>query len=136
MPPKELVTYLFSLTREVVGRLQGTSDARLDRRVAAVVGRQDGVLEASRVLNVDIELAVLALLGNGNTGADGRNVGVEDEGDDAAVGRDLGAHGSLGASGSAIGNTSDLDLWSISHNGLRLQIEERTWPAGGASPSS
>jgi hypothetical protein len=68
MPPKEFVTYLFSLTREVVGGLQGTSDALLDGRVAAVVGRQDGVLEASGVLNVDVELAVLALLGNGNTG--------------------------------------------------------------------
>lgn len=104
------MTYLSSLTREVVGGLEGTSNALLDGRVAAVISRKDGVLEAARVLKVNVKLAVLALLGNGDTGANRGNVRVEDEGNDAAVGRDLGAHGSLRASGSAIADTSDLDL--------------------------
>jgi hypothetical protein len=102
--------YLSSLTGEVVSRLEGTGNTLLDGRVTAVVGRQDGVLEASGVLKVDVELAVLALLGDGDAGADRRDVGVEDEGDDATVAGDLGAHGSLRASGSAIADTLDDDL--------------------------
>jgi hypothetical protein len=108
------MTYLSSLTREVVGGLQGAGDALLNGRVAAVVGRQDRILEASGVLEVDIELAVLALLGDRNAGADGGNVRVEDEGNDAAVTRDLGAHASLRTSGSTIGNAANLDLWWVS----------------------
>jgi hypothetical protein len=101
---------LSSLTREVVGGLEGAGDALLDGRVAAVVGGQDRVLEASGVLDINVELAVLALLGDGDAGADGGDVGVEDEGHDGAVTRDLGAHGALRASGSTIADTSDQDL--------------------------
>ena len=107
-------TYLSSLTREVVGGLEGAGDALLDGRVTTVVGRQDGVLEAARVLEVDVELAVLALLCHADAGTDGGNVRVEDQGDDAAVVGDLGAHGALGASSSSITDTSDLDLRRIS----------------------
>lgn len=105
-----LMAYLSSLSREVVGRLQGTCDTLLDGSIATIIGRQDGVLEATGVLNVDVELAVLALLSNSNAGADGSDVRVEDEGDNAPVGRDLRAHGTLGAAGSSIADTSDLDL--------------------------
>ena len=98
------------MTREVVGGLEGSGNTLLDGRVTTVVGRQDGVLEASGVLKVDVELAVLALLGDGNAGADGGNVRVEDEGDDAAVARDLRAHGALRTPSAAIADTSDLDL--------------------------
>jgi len=101
---------LISLSREVVGALQGTSNTLLDAGVTTVIGRQDGVLEATRVQDVDVELAVLALLGDSDAGADGGNVGVEDEGQDAPVRRDLGANGALGAASSSIGDTADLDL--------------------------
>jgi hypothetical protein len=112
---REIPTYLRSLTREVVGGLKGSGDTLLDVGVAAVIGGQDRVLEAAGVEEVDVELAVLALLGDGNTGADGGNVRVEDERHDAAVGRDLGAHGALGAAGSTIADTPDGDLVCISH---------------------
>jgi hypothetical protein len=101
---------LSSLTREVVGGLQGPGDALLNGRVTAVVGRQDGVLEPAGVLEVDVQLAILALLGDGNAGANRGDVGVEDEGDNTAVTRDLGAHGALGASSSTIADTADRDL--------------------------
>lgn len=110
------MAYLFLVTREVVGGLEGTGDAGLDGGITTVVGGQDGVLEASWVLNIDVELAVLALLGNGNAGADRRNVRVEDQGDDATVIGELGSHGSLGASGTTILNTLDRDLWCISRS--------------------
>jgi hypothetical protein len=124
-------TYLSSLTGEVVGGLEGAGDALLDGRVAAVVGRQDRVLEAAGVLHVDVKLAVLALLGDGDAGADGGNVRVEDEGHDGAVGRDLGAHGALGASGSTIADTSDQDL-SLVRSCLELRTS-KTYLAGRGS---
>jgi hypothetical protein len=106
-------TYLSLLPREVVCGLEGAGDTLLDGSVATVVGGQDGVLEASGVLDVDVELAVLALLSESDAGASGGDVGVEDEGHDAAVIRDLGAHSALRTSGSAIADTADLDLWWI-----------------------
>src|SRR5689334_13796255 len=115
-------TYLSSLSGEVVGALQGTGNTLLDAGVATVIGRQDGVLEATGVQDVNIELAVLALLSDGDAGADGGDVGVEDESHDAPVGGDLGADGALGAAGSTIGDTADLDLFEVISKDV-LEIE-------------
>ena len=78
-------TYLRRQAGEVVSRLERASDALLDVGVAAVVGAQDGVLEPSRVLQLESELAVLALLSDSNAGADRGNVGVVDQGDNGLV---------------------------------------------------
>jgi len=102
--------YLSGLAREVVGGLESARDALLDGGVTAVVGGQDRVLEASGVLEVNVELAVLALLGDGDARAGGCDVRVEDEGDNGAVRRDLGAHGALRTSSSSIADTLDGDL--------------------------
>ena len=102
--------YLRSLAREVVGRLQGAGDAFLDGGVATVVGRQDRVLETAGVFDVDVELAVLTLLGDGDARADGSNVRVEDERHDSAIVGELRAHCALGAASSAVGHTPDRDL--------------------------
>jgi hypothetical protein len=107
-------TYLSSLTREVVGRLERTGDTFLDGRVATVVRGQDGVLETSRVRDVNVELAVLALLGDGDTGANRGDVRVEDERHDGPVAADLRAHGALGATGSSIADATDGDLYCVS----------------------
>lgn len=104
------MTYLVLRTGEVVGRLEGTSDALLNSGVATVVGAEDGVLEATGVLNVHVDLAVLAVLGGLDIGAEGGDVGIKDERHDGPVGRDLVAHGALRASGSAIGDTADGNL--------------------------
>lgn len=106
-------SYLLLLAGEVVGGLQSASHTLLDRSVAAVIGGEDRVLEASRVQKLNVELAVLALLGDGNTGADGGNVGVEDQGHDGAVIRDLGTDSALRASSSTIGDTLDGDLLCV-----------------------
>jgi len=106
------------LTGEVVSGLESTRNALLDGRVPTVVGRQDGVLETSGVLKVNVNLAVLALLSNGDTRADRGDVGVEDEGDNGPVGGDLGAHGALRATGSSIGDTIDCDLVYVSRDSL------------------
>lgn len=64
----------------VSGRLR-SSDALLDANVASEDGAEDAVLEATWVAEVEIQLAVLASFGDSNTGADGCNVGIEDEGE-------------------------------------------------------
>lgn len=102
--------YLVGLAGEVVGRLEGTSNTTLDRGVTAVVGTKDRVLEASWVPDVDVELAVLALLGDSDARADRGDVLVEDDGDKSLVGAELSAQGALGTSGSSIGDVSDGDL--------------------------
>lgn len=107
-------THLSSLAGEVVSRLEGASDALFNVRVAAIVGRQNRVLEAAGVFNVHVQLAVLALLGDRNAGADGSNVGIEDERHDSPVTADLGAHGSLRAPSSSIADATDLDLCCVS----------------------
>jgi hypothetical protein len=102
--------YLISLAGEVVGRLEGTSDALLDGGVTAVVCAEDRVLEASGVPDVDVELAVLALLSDRDARADRGDVRVEDDGDKGLVGAELSAQGALGTSSSSIGDVSDGDL--------------------------
>ena len=102
--------YLVSLAGEVVCRFEGTGDAFVDRGITAVVSAEDGVLEPSRVRDIDVKLAVFALLGDGNARTDGGDVRVEDEGDEGLVGRELGAHGALRTPGSSVGDTSDGDL--------------------------
>ena len=110
-------TYLVSLAGEVVCRLERTGDTLVDSSVTTVVGAEHRVLEAAGVVDVDVDLAVLALLSDGNAGADGRNVRVEDERDERLVSRELVAQGSLGTAGSAVGNATDGDLGHGKHKG-------------------
>jgi hypothetical protein len=102
--------YLGLLAGKVVCRLQGTGDALFDGSVAAVVGTQNRVLEASRVLNVDSELAVLAVLGHRDAGTQGGHVAVEDESHSGLIGRDQCTHSALRTTCSAIGDAADFDL--------------------------
>ena len=51
---------LASVLREVVGRDKGSGYAFVETRPAVVGGVYDGVLEAAGVLQVKVELAVLA----------------------------------------------------------------------------
>lgn len=107
---------LSSLSREVVGGLLFASNTGIECSVSTVVGGEDGVLEAAGVLEVQVELAVLAALGDGNAGADGGDVGVEDEGHDGPVAGDGASNRVVGAASSTIGDTNNLDLgwvWGI-----------------------
>ena len=101
---------MVGLAREVVGRLERTSDALLDGSISTVVGAEDRVLEATWVLNIDVELAVLALLGKSDTGADGGNVRVEDERDEGLISRKLVAQSALRASSSTVLDAADGNL--------------------------
>ena len=93
---------LSSLSGEVVGVLLGTGDALVESGVSTVVGAEDGVLEATRVLDVQVELAVLAALGDGDAGADRGDVLVEYEGHDRLVGADGRCNGTAGAAGTSV----------------------------------
>ena len=95
---------------EVVGRLQSAGDALLDVGVSAVVSAQDGVLETTRILKLEGELAVLALLGEGDTGTDGGDVGIVDQGNDTLIIRDDGADTTLRAACSTSTDLQDFDL--------------------------
>ena len=106
-------TYLRSQAGEVVGRLERASDALLDVGVPAVVGAQDGVLESAGVLQLESELAVLALLGDGDARADGGDVGVVDESYDGLVLGEDGADGALRTSCTTGANLEDFHLLQL-----------------------
>lgn len=63
-------THLSSLAGEVIGTLLRPRDTFVKRDIAAVVGGEDGELEAGGVQQVDVELAVSATLRHGNVLAD------------------------------------------------------------------
>jgi hypothetical protein len=117
------IVYLRRKAREVVGRLESTSDTLLDGGVATVIGGQDGVLESSGVLDVKVKLAVLALLGDGDARANGSNVCIVDEGQGATILRDSGCHGTLGAAGTSICDTFDLDLGCVNYHISKDRLE-------------
>jgi len=50
-------------------------------RVSTELSAQDAVLEARGVLQVNVQLTVHAVLGDGNTGANGSHEAVENEGE-------------------------------------------------------
>jgi hypothetical protein len=127
------LTYLVLRPREVVGRFEGTGDTLLDGRIATVVGAQNRVLEAAGVLDVHVDLAILAVLNGLDIGTNRRSVGVEDERHDGPVRRDLVAHGARRAAGSTIGDTADGNL-DVSELELEATIVVLTCPGGGASP--
>jgi hypothetical protein len=56
------------------------SDTRVNSNVASVDGTEDTVLEALGVFEIDIQLAVLAALRDGNAGTNGGNVLIEFQG--------------------------------------------------------
>lgn len=60
--------------REVVGGQEGAGDAFVQTGPAVVGGVDDGVLESTGVLEVQVDLAVLAAVGGNGAGA---NVGLE-----------------------------------------------------------
>lgn len=78
-------TNLSSLPREVMSTLLRAIDTLIKSSLSAVVGREDGVLEARQIGNGDVELAVVAALRHRDAFALGRDVLVEDERDGRAV---------------------------------------------------
>lgn len=72
---------LARLAGEVVGGLLHAGGAGVQPDVAAELRREHAVLKARGVLQVQVELAVLARLGGGDAGADRGYVGVEDQGE-------------------------------------------------------
>jgi len=57
------------LTREVIGGPERTGDALINGGIATIVGAEDKVLESTRVGDIHVELAVLAVFRYGNAGA-------------------------------------------------------------------
>ena len=104
------LTYLSSLTREIVRRLERAGNALLNGGVATVIGRQDRVLEPAGVQEVYVELAVLALLSDCNAGADRGDVGVVDQSYDGLVLGEDGADGALRTSCATGANLEDFHL--------------------------
>lgn len=113
-------SYLLGLSREVVGALLGTSDTLLEIGITTVVSGEDRELEAARVTEVDIELAVLAVRSNWDIGTDRRDVFVEDESHDLAIiGEDV-ADGVGGAASTTVGQANNLDLVWIRSRTFKL----------------
>lgn len=72
---------------EVVGRVESASDTGVELGVAVVRAVDDGELEATGVLEVQVELAVLGLVGRVEAGSDVSLELIEAEGDDLANGK-------------------------------------------------
>lgn len=114
--------------REIISRLLQSTNARRELHVATENGALHRVLEAARIMQIEIQLAVFAVFGDSNTGADGCNIVVEDEGETSAmlvkvsftfpskinarltITRDITADGSLRAPCPSISKRGDVDL--------------------------
>lgn len=75
-----------------------------------VIRGEDGVLEAAGVVELDVELAVLAGVNNGETGAGVGVVGVEEDGERLPVRRHRDGGGALGATGTTVRDGLNPDL--------------------------
>lgn len=127
---KPFLAYLVVGAGEVVGALDLAGDALVEVGVATVIGSEDGVLEATGIQKIEVDLAVLAVLSNGDGGAERGDVGIEDQGDGGGIGREELADGALGAAGTTIGDTTDADSARV-----RSGLSER-WLESDADGSS
>lgn len=120
--------YLVLLAGEVVSALCGARHTVLQACIAAVIGGEDGVLEAAGVFELQLQLAELSAVGGGDVGAGLHYEVVEGEGDCGFVVGEETLDGLVGATRAAICDTCDLDLvlgwlalvlgdWSCSREG-------------------
>jgi len=56
-----------------------TRDASIETSVSTELRAKDTVLESTRVLEINVELAVQTVLRNGNSRANGSDVGIKDK---------------------------------------------------------
>jgi len=113
------------LTREVIGRLEHTGDALANGGIATIVGAEDGALESTRVGDVHVELAVLAVFRYGNARVNRRNIRVENQCDRGSVIGDNIAERALRTVGPTIGNALDLDSGWIRGSGVKRLAQRR-----------
>ena len=64
-------------------------------------------------MEVDVDLAILAALGNGNAGSDGGDVGVKDQSESVTVSGQTDTDGALWASGTTVADGLDVDLGGV-----------------------
>ena len=102
--------YLVLLAREVVRALNGALNALLQAAVAAVVGTEDAVLEATGIFELELQLAELAALGGWDVGARLHGILVEGQGNCGAVIRKKTLHGVVGAASATVGHGLDGDV--------------------------
>ena len=118
----ETKTHLRGITGEVIGRLAGAGVALGDLGVAAVVGLEDGELPARGNLKLDVELAVLAVVGRRDALASlSHEAGVQER-DGSQVRRELAGHGAGRAAGASEGNAGDRDL--VARGGIGKAVDD------------
>jgi hypothetical protein len=100
---------------EVVGGEEGAGDAVVQLRVAVVRAVGDGKPVAARIVQRQVQLAVLAAVHDGGAGSDVGLEAIETDGDDRPVGRYGGGHGALRTSVARVLDRGDGDLvrWRI-----------------------
>ena len=124
-----MLTYLLLRPSEIVRGLESPSHTLLKIGIATIIRAQNRVLESARIKDIHIKLAVLAGLSEGNPGANGSDIRIEDQGNSSPVIGDLVSHGALRTSISTISNTLDLDLSWV--GALRHNVVEGDAGSGG-----
>lgn len=124
---------LVGLAREVVSGLLDTLLSTGKAGVSAVGGGEDGVLPATWVLKVDVQLAVLAGVSDWNTWSKGSDVFIEDKGESGSVAGDLVSDGASWAASSTSADTGDPNLGWI---WASLTFFDLNWSSRGESKES
>jgi len=111
--PGGLQSGLLGLSGEVVGGQLLTLDSSVQILVSAIVGGVESVLPTIGIVDVEVDLAVLATVGNCGSRTDGSNIVVEEEGENllSAVGG-IG-YGASRASATSIGEGIDVNIIGI-----------------------
>jgi hypothetical protein len=65
--------------REVIGRLLDPCYTLVETSISTEFGVKDAVLKSGGILEIQVDLAVQAVVCDGNSRANGGNIGVEDE---------------------------------------------------------
>lgn len=104
--------FIHETSEPILGLLSGI-DSFLDLTITFVVGLVQGVLVSVGVVKLDVDVAVLASLGKGDTGADGCDIAVECEGDCLPIVGLADSDCSCFATATSIGDPLDVNLAGV-----------------------
>lgn len=104
------MTYLILLSREIISALYCSRYIRLQTRISSIVCAKDGVLEASGITNLHLQLAKFTAIACRDVRSGFHDVAVKEESESRAIVRKKPCSRLIRATSTAVADLLDLNL--------------------------
>ena len=126
-PPLMMVTYLSGLAREIISGLASTRGVSGEVSISTIISLEDGKLPSRRIGELNIKLAVLAVVVRSDAGAGLSDKAVIQQGDGGQVGRELASYRAGRAATASESNAFDGNFMTRRASGRRVWGDDVRW---------